>query len=196
MIRGPGCLPLLALAAAAACNRPEGGLAGQPPLVELRDARGQRQLAIWKTEEGFRWLDAREGGGGILAGPGGQLRAQDPQRGPVELSVRAPGTVQIARADGTALRLSREGDLLRLGDAAGIPLARARIDQDEALVHDAGGVVTMRVRRAGGRIVVMDRGGGALAFVVGQTTLEHAALAALSSLSAVERALLLVMRGP
>ncbi len=189
---------LLVAAAGAACNRVGGeeGLEARTPLVELRDETGQRRLAVWKVDDGFRWLDRQEGSGRIQVGPAERLLAHDPERGPVEVSPPGPGGRQLRRADGTALRLSREGTLLRLGDGAGIPLARARVEAEEALVHDAGGVVVLRARRAGGRIVVTDREGRAAAFVVGQASPEYAALAALPGMRAVERALLLVVRGP
>jgi hypothetical protein len=184
--------PLWALAAA--CNRTESAIEGRPPLVELRDARGQRRLALWKTGDGLRFHDVLEGSGQLQVEAGGRLRGHDPRRGPLESSA-APGAVQIRYRDGTGLRLSREGDLLRLGDAAGIPIARLRIAGEEAVLHDAGGVVALRARRAGGRIVVTDREGAAVAFLVGQASLEQAALAALSSLSAVERAFVLGLPG-
>jgi hypothetical protein len=190
LLRGP---PLWALAAA--CNRTESGVEGRPPLVELRDARGQRRLALWKTGDGLRYHDVLEGSGQLQVEAGGRVHGHDPRRGPVERSAAAPGAVQLRYRDGTGLRLSREGDLLRLGDAAGIPLARLRVAGEEAVLHDAGGVVALRARRAGGRIVVTDREGAAVAFVVGQASLEQAALAALSSLSAVERAFVLGLPG-
>jgi hypothetical protein len=185
-------------AAAAACNRPssEGRVEGGPPLVELRDTRGQRRLAVWKTGGGFRWVDSLEGSGQLQAEAGGRLRGHDPRRGLVEATGAGGGTIQVRYPDGTALRLSREGDLLRLGDAAGIPIARVRSEKEEAVLRDAGGVVALRARRAGGRIVVTDREGATVAFVVGNAPLEQAAFAALSSLSAVERVLLLGLPGP
>jgi hypothetical protein len=194
MIARRRALLLATVALALACNRVTGQEGSDPPLIELRDARGERRLTLWKTTQGFRWHDAREGSGRIQAEPGGRLQAQDSPAGPVGLGPDPGGAVQLRRLDGGLLRLSRDGALLRVGDGAGIPLARVRLENEEALVHDAGGVVILRARREGGRIVVTDREGGAVAFVVGQTTPERAALVSLSSLSALERALLLAMQ--
>jgi hypothetical protein len=194
MTSGRRALLLAALAIpGAACNRLPGGEGA--PLVELRDPRGQRVFALWKTGEGLRWNDSREGGGLLRATAAGGFRGDDPRRGPVEAST-AGGGLQIRYADGKALRLTREGDLLRLGDAAGIPIARARVEAEEAVLRDAGGIVILRARRAGGRIVVTEREGAIVVFLLGQTALAQAAFAALSSLSAVERALLLGLAEP
>jgi hypothetical protein len=89
------------------------------------------------------------------------------------------------------LRLTREPSGWRLGDGAGIPIARTHIVAEESLVHDAGGLVVLRARRSGGRIVVTDREGAAVGFVVGDAPPEIAALVWLPTLSAAERALLL-----
>ena len=184
---------LLAAVVATSCNRPS--TLEEPrgaPLVELRDSQGRRSLAVWKVADGFRWADAQEGPGHLSEGAGGRLSGHDPRHGPLEASLGEPGGLQLRRRDGSGLRLSREGLGLRLGDAAGIPIARARMEKEEAQVHDAGGIVVLRARQAGGRIVVTDRDGGAVAFVLGQATLDRAALASLSTLSAVERVLVLV----
>jgi hypothetical protein len=186
-------LLLATVAVALACNRVTGQAESDAPLVELRDRQGERRLSLWKTPQGFRWQDTSEGSGRIRIEPGGGLQAQDSPGGAVGLGPDPSGSLQLRRLDGGLLRLSRDGGLLRVGDGAGIPVARVRVEKDEALVHDAGGVVILRARPEGGRIVVTDREGGAVAFVVGQTTPERAALVSLSSLSALERALLLAM---
>jgi hypothetical protein len=175
----------------AGCNRPGSDEQRVRPRIELRDERGQPRQVLYESGAGrFRWQDVREGSGQVLREGEGR-RAQDSSGIVLERVVAASAARELRRPDGTALRLHREGGFLRLGDGAGIPIARARIEKDEALVRDAGGQVLLRARRAGGRIVVTDREGAAVGFVVGEAPSEVAALVWLPSLSAAERALLL-----
>ena len=168
-------------------------------LMELRNAQGQ---ATFTLETGRGGLSLP--GSGRRAGAGeataGGFRGDDPARGSVEARRLEGGGVEIRGRQGMLLRLTREGASWRLGDAAGIPLARVRLDgaRDEAVGHDPGGMVIIRVKAGGGRLVVSDRDGGTRALITGkldQLSLTKAALAALPSLGGVERALLLVAAG-
>jgi hypothetical protein len=113
------------------------------------------------------------------------------------------GALELRKAAGVVLRWARDpnapagAEVWRLGDGAGIPLYRVRRQAGEGSVHDAGGMVILRARVAGGRIVVSDRDGRRLALVVTELPPEKAVLAALSSLTARDRALLLAaLEGP
>ncbi len=186
-----GRLFVVVAALAPACNHVSGDDVATPARIELRDVRGQPRQSLYPTaDDGFRWLDAREGTGRILRQPGGR-RAQDGAGTVLESAGVAAGSLELRRPDGKSLRLSREPTGFRLGDGAGIPIARTRIDAAETLVHDAGGLVVLRARREGGRIVVTDREGAAVGFVVGDALPEIAALVWLPALGAAERALLL-----
>jgi hypothetical protein len=128
------------------------------------------------------------------------FRGEDPVRGPLEARRLDGGGVEIRGREGMLLRLTRDGSAWRLGDAAGIPLARVRLDEKagEGVGHDAGGTVIVRVKAGGGRLVVSDRDGSTLALITGkldQLSLARAALASLPSLGAAERALLLIAAG-
>jgi hypothetical protein len=178
-----------------ACNRVASEQDTSRRRLELHDARGQsRQIVHESGEGGFRWQDRREGSGRVLPEPDGRRRAQDQGGSVVETPGPTPGTLDLRRADGSLLRVSREKESVRLGDGAGIPIARARLEKEEALVRDAGGQVILRARRAGGRIVVTDREGAAVGFVVGDAAPEAAALVWLPALTAAERVLLLTAK--
>ncbi len=198
----------LALTLALACNRvapaPEDEQA--QTLLELRDAQGQPRFTLQRLGDGFRYLEAGGSPGRVLATADG-FRGEDPARGPVEARPLPGGGVEIRGRQGMLLRLTREGSpgspassSWRLGDAAGIPLARVRLDEKagEGVGHDPGGMVIIRVKAGGGRLVVSDRDGSTKALITGQIdqlSLTKAALAALPALGAVERALLLIAAG-
>jgi hypothetical protein len=192
----------LSLVLALACNRTPGA---HPPdegqlLLELRDPQGQPTFSLQRTATGFRYLDSESGAGQITAAPGGRFRTDDPRRGPLEAWRLEGGGVEIRGREGMVMRLTREGASWRLGDAAGIPLARVRLDgaSGEAVGHDPGGLVVVRVKAGGGRLVVSDRDGNLRGLFTGQLdqlSLTRAALAALPALGGVERALLLIAAG-
>jgi hypothetical protein len=188
-------LPLaLAVLAGAACNRVEReGGAGPRADVELRDAQGGVRLGLYRTREGYRWQDAQQGEGRFAAAEGA-WSGHDAQRGPLTVRAPSPGALEVRGSGGVLLDLRRVDGLLRLGDGAGIPIARVRDDRGEALAHDAGGMLVARARKSGGRIVIADRDGATLGFIVGEVPLERAALASLPTLSAGERAALLLIR--
>jgi hypothetical protein len=133
----------------------------------------------------------------VAVAPGARFRTEDPQRGTLEAWRLQGGGVEIRGRQGLVLRLSREGDHLRLGDGAGIPRGRFRRDGEELVGHDAGGAVVLRLKAGGGRLVASDRDGTTLGFILpaGATDgppAERLALAAFPGLSAAERALLVV----
>jgi hypothetical protein len=192
---------LLALPLALACNRVPPGPEPEKPqtLMELRNPQGQPTFTLERVGTDFRYLEAGGTPGRVMPTAAG-FRSDDPARGSVEARRLEGGGVEIRGRQGMLLRLTREGSSWRLGDAAGIPLARVRLDgaRDEAVGHDPGGMVIIRVKAGGGRLVVSDRDGGTRALITGkldQLSLTKAALAALPSLGGVERALLLVAAG-
>lgn len=192
---------LLALVLLLACNRvaPAGGEDEPQTLIELRDAQGQPTFTLQRVGEGFRYLQAGGSPGRVTATAAG-FRGEDPVRGPLEARRIDGGGVEIRGREGMLLRLTRDGPSWRLGDAAGIPLARVRLDEKggEGVGHDAGGMVIVRVKAGGGRLVVSDRDGSTLALITGkldQLSLAQAALASLPGLGAAERALLLIAGG-
>ena len=184
-----------------ACNRvrPAGGEDDPQTLIELRDSQGQPTFTLQRVSAGFRYLQAGGSPGRVTATAAG-FRGEDPARGPLDARRLDGGGVEIRERDRLVLRLTREGTSWRLGDAAGIPLARVRLDEraGEGVGHDAGGMVIIRVKAGGGRLVVSDRDGGTRALITGkldQLSLARAALAALPALGAAERALLLIASG-
>jgi len=191
----------LALGLALACNRVPAGPEPEKPqrLLELRDAQGQPTFTLERVGEGFRYVEPGGSAGRIIPTAGG-FRGDDPARGPLDARRLDGGGVEIRGRQGMLLRLTREGPSWRLGDGAGIPLARVRLDEraGEALGHDPGGMVIIRVKAGGGRLVVSGRDGGTRALITGkldQLSLTKAALGALPSLGSAERALLLVAAG-
>jgi hypothetical protein len=183
---------VLAALALLACNRARReGEDQRASLVELRNAQGVLELAIQRTSDGFRWVDAKEGEGRMVAS-GGLLRGVDTKRGPFETQPGAEGALDVRGPAGVQLTLKQVDGLLRLGDGNGIPLARVRSQPDEATAYDAGGMLVARARRAGGRIAIANRDGATTAFVVGDVPLVRAALAVLPALTASERAVLLL----
>jgi hypothetical protein len=192
--RGPALRPgpVLAALALLACNRAgREGEEHRASVVELRNAQGALELAIQRTSDGFRWVDAKEGEGRMVAS-GGVLRGVDGKRGPFETQTGSAGALDVRGPGGFLLRLKEVDGLLRLGDGNGIPLARVSSQPDEASAYDAGGMMVARARRAGGRIAIANRDGATTAFVVGEVPLERAALAVLPALTASERAVLLL----
>jgi hypothetical protein len=185
-----GALALLA------CNRVAGedGKDGKPALIELRDAAGALRLAVYRTTDGYRWVDAKEGSGRI-SGAVSALRASDPQLGLLDAVAGADGSLEVHGPGGKRLDLRRVDGLLRLGDGKGIPMARVAGGADGVVAHGPGGEVASRASRAGGRVVVAGAAGTA-AFISGDVTLERAALVVLPALTAAERVLLLLAQGP
>jgi hypothetical protein len=185
--------PLGLLAFALACNR-LGREAAETvePRIELRDGQGELRLAVYATGDGFRWIDRVDRAEARLVASGGALRGLDPQRGPLELLPAPDEGFDVRGPTGMLLKLRRIDGFLRLGDGAGIPLARVASTDEEAVVRDAGGTVIARARRGGGRISLVDREGATIGFVLGDVSLERAALVVLPTLSAGERALLLL----
>jgi hypothetical protein len=188
-------VPRVALGALAflACNRVAGD-DGKPALIELRDAAGEVQLAVYRTSEGYRWVDAKAGAGRI-SGAGRALRASDSQHGLLDAVTGADGSLEVQGPGGKLLDLRRVDGLLRLGDGKGIPMARVGGRADEVVAHGPGGQVAARASRAGGRVVVADATGTA-AFITGDVALERAALVVIPALTAAERVLLLLAQGP
>jgi hypothetical protein len=191
----------LALGLALACNRVPAASEQDKPqtLVELRDAQGQPTFTLERVGESFRYVEPDGGSGRVIPTAGG-FRGEDAARGPLQARRLEGGGVEIRGREGMLLRLTREGGSWRLGDGAGIPLARVRLDEraGEAVGHDPGGMVIIRVKAGGGRLVVSDRDGGTRALITGkldQLSLTKAALGALPSLGGAERALLLVAAG-
>ena len=99
--------------------------------------------------------------------------------------------LRIEVASKTRLRFSRVDGRLRVADGEGFPIARLRIDGRQSLLHDAAGILRTQSRDEGGRVVVTDRDGKALGFVIGLDDPSRAPLLFVPGLSEGERALLL-----
>jgi hypothetical protein len=201
MTASAGLRRLLPFVVLLACNRvaPAGSEDEPQTLMELRDAQGQPTFTLQRVGEGYRYLQSGGGPGRVTATATG-FRGEDPVRGALEARRLDGGGVEIRGREGMLLRLTRDGASWRLGDAAGIPLARVRLDEQagEGVGHDAGGMVIVRVKAGGGRLVVSDRDGSTRALITGkldQLSLARAALASLPALGAAERALLLIAAG-
>jgi hypothetical protein len=198
---GPGRLLALLALLALACNRaPPAKEEKVETLLELRDAQGQPTFTLQRLGDGgFRYLEVGGRPVRVLEAPDG-FRAGDPGRGVVRAQRLDGGGLAIFDSDKLMVKLTRDGPSWRLGDAAGVPLYRVRLDDKlgEGVGHDAGGMVIVRVKASGGRLVVSDRDGSTRALITGkldQVSLVRATLASLPSLGAAERALLLIAAG-
>ena len=104
---------------------------------------------------------------------------------PVQVIDRAPVEFELRARGGRVRGFKRVDGLLRVGDAKNFPVARVRREGDggpgEALLYDAGGVLSARATVSGGRIAVTNREGRVLAFVVGLDDPERAVLLFLPS---------------
>ncbi len=186
---------LLVAAVSAGCTR-RGGEAGTSgaPVVEIRDADGQPTLSVRRIDGGLRWLDlAGHTQGDLFAKDGRIVTTRGGQEGEaLTADKEAVDALAIRRPGGHRLLLARVGGALRLGDGAGIPVARIRAEGDNgAVAYDAGGLIVASARSAGGRIVLSDSAGHTTGFVTGSASVERAALIMLGMLLPAERAILL-----
>lgn len=180
-------LPLIA------CRRPvQGESEAREAVVEIRDARGYVTFTLRTTEAGFVFVDhVTRQEGRIVSEAGGILRSTGDGRAVVEARPLLGGGLELRRAEGLSLRLSKEGTGFRLADGHEIPRGRLRPEGTLVFAHDAGGAVTAQARAEGGRIAILDRNGAALGFVTGKVSTAKAATVYLPALDAAERALLL-----
>jgi hypothetical protein len=88
------------------------------------------------------------------------------------------------------LRLHDEGGLLRVLDAAGVPLGQLGRDGDKGVAYDAAGVPRATVERVDGRCAVRARDGAVVRYVFGVQDPRAAAALALDALPVPERLLL------
>lgn len=189
----------LALALAACRSKPQ-PLPAEKVLVEWRGSNGQLLLQLGHSGDNFGderlgWYAGPEHGGTLQRLPG---QAGSASVDNAHLTVRRAHNGDLALTSNAQLRLAvdRRGDVLRVGNGEGFPVARVRTEGAVARMHGPGGELQASATHEGGRIVVVDRENKPLGFFTGALVPEQALLVFLPGLSQVEQALLLVTPVP
>ncbi|MCG5051872.1 MAG: hypothetical protein KA712_02835 [Myxococcales bacterium] len=178
-----------------ACKQSATPAPAERVLAEVRGPDGQLRLQVARRgedhgDERLAWYADAETAGSVqrLAGGAGTASLEG-----ARVSLRRSETRALVMTEDGRVKftLERRDDHLRVGDADGFPQGRIRRDGASATLHGPGGDLKAAAHVEGERVVVTDRAGTALGYVVGVPGPEEALVAFLPGLRPIEQALLL-----
>lgn len=174
--------------AAAACKPPSPCGADRPVALEVRDGAGALRLSTRRPAADSPEVAA------VCDGAGAQIGAISESAAPrlvtmvghgaqlAQVSARAGGDPVLSVGQKASYTLHAQGELERLLDARGVPVAQLAREGEKTLVLDPGGTPMAQVELVAGRHVVAGRDGATRGYVVGTSDARAAAAFAIAAL--------------